>query len=244
MNGLLAGGKCVIVPKEKLLPEMHEDRFFLPGIIHSGKDYLINVYLHDNEEDEPDQFEVNYFTKGLILKAAQHDPSLGDNFWQYLICECETFECENDASGEFAALIEKWPDSIYMTHSELAEWARKKEKVRMSERDNLEVGLYLLGKITDYTYDNSGGVDEVLREICNNLKYEADLFDYSSHQKKEKETQTNDVSKVIEDIKYALFDDKEYDHGFNFETWTGDGESFVLSNDKKKFRVIVREEEC
>ena len=114
----------------------------------------------------------------------------------------------------------------------------------MSERDKLEVGLYLLGKITDYTYDNSGGVDEVLREICNNLKYEADLFDYSSHQKKEKETQTNDVSKVIEDIKYALFDDKEYDHGFNFETWTGDGESFVLSNDKKKFRVIVREEEC
>lgn len=120
------GGEEKIVPNDEIRQEMCEDRYFLPGIIHGG-DYLINIYLNDSmsgEEDDPMQFEINYFTRELILAAHELDPLHGETFEQTLLCRCESFGCRNDGKGGFAELVECWPQSIAMRNSDIVEWAK------------------------------------------------------------------------------------------------------------------------
>lgn len=119
------GGPNKIVPEEKIIKEMFEDRFFLPGIIHGGEDYLIRVYLNDvGYEDEPDEFIVEYLTRDLISRAHKADPSHSQIFNEILLEEVENFTCRNDGSGEFAALVEVWPKAISMTNDDLVRWAK------------------------------------------------------------------------------------------------------------------------
>lgn len=130
MSIFYLGGKNEKVPPEAIMPEMFEDRYFLPGVIHGGEDYLIRVYMNDAHlEDETSadnhQFEVDYITKDLITEARTIDPSLDWEFYQHL-SSAESFGCCNDESGDFVSLIEAWPQSIYMTHSELVKWAEGK----------------------------------------------------------------------------------------------------------------------
>ena len=122
MSIFCIGTGTEIVPDNKILPEMETDVFFKPGKIHGG-DYLINVYL--NTDSDPVSFEVNYFTKALIDEAASADPSLGDDFWQYLLSGSENFGCYNDGSGSFAELIKEWPNAIKMSNSEIVSWAKE-----------------------------------------------------------------------------------------------------------------------
>ena len=130
MSIFYLGGRNEKVPPEAILPEMFEDRYFLPGVIHGGEDYLIRVYLNDAHcEDETSadnhQFEVDYITKDLITEARTIDPSLDWEFYQHLT-SAENFCCCNDESGDFVSIIEAWPKSIYMTRSELVKWAEGK----------------------------------------------------------------------------------------------------------------------
>lgn len=133
------GGEPIKISPKAIVPDMFEDRYFLPGIIHGG-DYLIRVYLNDSHcEDETshdhDQFEVDYITKELILKAASVDPELGQDFYDTLF-EAKNFCCRNDGmSGEFAEIIRSWPESIYMTHSELVNWAKGEYFYRIKDID-------------------------------------------------------------------------------------------------------------
>ena len=119
------GGEGKVVERGELNPEMYQDRYFLPGIIHGCKSYLINIYLNDSRdcEEEADQFEVNYFTKDLIKRAHKLDPFNGDDFTQVLLTECETFACENNGQSGFAELVDAWPKSIMMSNSDLVDWA-------------------------------------------------------------------------------------------------------------------------
>lgn len=51
-------------------------------------------------------------------------------------------------------------------------------------------------------------------------------------------------SQVVEDIKWILFDDRDYDSFAQFETWVGDGHSFIIRDeDGQKYRVTVTREE-
>ncbi len=53
----------------------------------------------------------------------------------------------------------------------------------------------------------------------------------------------DNASKIIEDIKRILFDDKKHDNSFEFETWTGDSNSFIIKDeDGQEYRVIVEKE--
>lgn len=124
------------VPQDKIIPDMFEDRYFLPGIIHGGEDYLIRVYLNDSHgesEGDVDQFDIDYITRDLILKAVKEDPSLDDAFYEALF-EAENFCCPNDgSSGDFAKLIDAWPESIYMTRANLVNWADGTYKFYVSD---------------------------------------------------------------------------------------------------------------
>lgn len=51
-------------------------------------------------------------------------------------------------------------------------------------------------------------------------------------------------SQIVEDVKWVLFDDREFDTSFKFQTWTGNGNSFVVRNgDGQEYRVTVTKEE-
>ena len=60
----------------------------------------------------------------------------------------------------------------------------------------------------------------------------------------EKESFIDYSSQIIEDIKWTLFDDREFKPSFKFETWVGDSHSFVIKdNDGQKYRVTLTREE-
>ena len=48
------------------------------------------------------------------------------------------------------------------------------------------------------------------------------------------------TSQIIEDIKYILFDDRNFESSFKFITWIGNGNSFVVrDDDDREYRVVV-----
>ena len=100
------GGKPEKVSPDRLLPEMFEDRYFLPDTIHGDSDYVIRVYLNDAHSESPeykdhDQFEAEYIDKDLILKAYRNDPTCGTVFSDILAEELESFGIPNDGGHDF-----------------------------------------------------------------------------------------------------------------------------------------------
>lgn len=60
----------------------------------------------------------------------------------------------------------------------------------------------------------------------------------------EKESSIDYSSQIIEDIKWTLFDDREFKPSFKFETWIGDGHGFIIKDDDgQEYRVMVTREE-
>ena len=54
----------------------------------------------------------------------------------------------------------------------------------------------------------------------------------------------DNTSQIVEDIKYVLFDDRNFDTLFDFETWVGDGQSFIVKDkDEQEYRITVTREE-
>lgn len=54
----------------------------------------------------------------------------------------------------------------------------------------------------------------------------------------------NNTSQIIEDIKWTLFDDRNFETSFKFETWVGDGHSFIVKDsDGQEYRVTLTREE-
>ena len=123
---LWLGGPKKVVPSQDMCSEMYEDRIFLPGVIHGG-DYLVWVYLNDACEDG-DEFIVAYLTKELILEAHKEDPEDDELFYEYLLEGAETFSCRNDGSGDFAAIVEAWPETVEMSNEDLVDWAKGKHR--------------------------------------------------------------------------------------------------------------------
>lgn len=53
----------------------------------------------------------------------------------------------------------------------------------------------------------------------------------------------DNTSQVVEDIKWTLFDDRNFETSFSFETWAGDGNSFIVKDDDgQEYRVTVMKE--
>lgn len=51
-------------------------------------------------------------------------------------------------------------------------------------------------------------------------------------------------SQIVEDIKWILFDDREFKSSFKFEAWMGDSNSFIVKDDDgQEYRVRVTREE-
>lgn len=123
MSIFYLGGAPVMVPREAILPEMYEDRIFLPGTIHGG-DYLIRVYLNDSVgDDEPEEMIIEYLTREDILESLRRDPNTDDKFYEELLSRAESFACYNTASDDFATVIQNWPSAVKMSNSELVSWA-------------------------------------------------------------------------------------------------------------------------
>ena len=51
-------------------------------------------------------------------------------------------------------------------------------------------------------------------------------------------------SQIVEDIKWILFDDRKFDAQFEFQTWVGNGNSFVVQDSEgQQYRITVTREE-
>lgn len=58
-----------------------------------------------------------------------------------------------------------------------------------------------------------------------------------------KDNVKDNTSQVVEDIKWALFNDRNFETTFNFETWAGDGNSFIVKdNDGQEYCITVTKE--
>ena len=54
----------------------------------------------------------------------------------------------------------------------------------------------------------------------------------------------DNTNQIVEDIKWTLFDDRNFETSFNFETWAGNGNSFIVKdNDGQEYRITVTKEE-
>ena len=122
------GGKPEKVSPDRLLPEMFEDRYFLPDTIHGDSDYVIRVYLNDAHSESPeykdhDQFEAEYIDRDLILKAYRNDPTCGTVFSDILAEGLESFGIPNDGGHDFNEIFNTWNESVPLTNRELVAWA-------------------------------------------------------------------------------------------------------------------------
>lgn len=58
------------------------------------------------------------------------------------------------------------------------------------------------------------------------------------------DNKNDNTSQVAEDIKWTLFDDRNFETSFSFETWVGNGNSFIVKdNDGQEYRITVTREE-
>lgn len=54
----------------------------------------------------------------------------------------------------------------------------------------------------------------------------------------------DNTSKIVEDVVYALFGTKDFDPLYAFETWVGNGQSFIIKDaDEQEYRITVTREE-
>ena len=54
----------------------------------------------------------------------------------------------------------------------------------------------------------------------------------------------DNTNQIVEDIKWTLFDDRNFETSFNFETWAGNWNSFIVKdNDGQEYRITVTKEE-
>jgi len=64
--------------------------------------------------------------------------------------------------------------------------------------------------------------------------------------------ETDRCSQIIENIKWFLYDDEDivdfpknefdFNHGTTFVTWVGDGHSFIISDGKDEYRIMISKE--
>lgn len=66
----------------------------------------------------------------------------------------------------------------------------------MNEREKLELGIYIMEKVTDYSYEDFDNIDEALNEILNNLKYELEMLDYREKRKKEEALGDREINRM------------------------------------------------
>lgn len=135
---------CVGGPEGVILPfdEMNtteEDRYFLPGVIHGGENYLIQVYAWNNDgTPEGERIGARYLYAQDIIDWAKEstmdDGSLDkDVFSECINEESEEFVVENDGSGDFVSLNEEWNKALPLSYEEVVSWAEKQiEKERIA----------------------------------------------------------------------------------------------------------------
>lgn len=116
-----------IVPPEKLEKEMYTNRYFTPGIIHGGDNFLIRVHLNNNGTGQSDQFIVEYISKDLIIRADREDPSHQKKFDKIIEEGLVSFASTN-GTGEFLSLFEMWPEAVKMNRCDLVAWAKRKKR--------------------------------------------------------------------------------------------------------------------
>lgn len=143
---------CVGGPKDIIVPlcdinTTEEDRYFLPGTIHGGEDYIIQVYGYNVGDGSPEgeRIEAKYLYAVALLawakEATKEDGSLDMDMFEELLCEnSEGFIIDNDGSGDFFTLNNLWDEARAWSYQDIISWAQlqvnkeRGESARHSEK--------------------------------------------------------------------------------------------------------------
>ena len=95
-------------------------------------------------------------------------------------------------------------------------------------------------------YDNGGNVFKSYSSgIHDSVKEYKKYIDYYKEKLMEESSPIKDdnASQIAEDIKWVLFDDRNFDLSLKFHSWTGNGNFFIVKDDDgNEYRVIVNKE--
>lgn len=134
----IGGPEGIILPLEKM-NTTEEDRYFLPGVIHGGENYMIQVYAWNNDgTPEGERIGAKYLFVEDILEwakeATMEDGSFNSDIFEECINEgAEEFVIENDGTGDFVSLNEKWGEAKSWDYARVISWAESQlEKLRDS----------------------------------------------------------------------------------------------------------------
>lgn len=134
----LGGPQGVIVPI-KDIKATEEDRYFMPGIIHGGESYIIQVYgWSTGPRPEDERIAARYlFIDDILAWAKESSDSAGildhDVFEELINEKSEEFVVENDGSGEFVTLNNTWHQAIVLSYEEIVSWAQKQADKDLSK---------------------------------------------------------------------------------------------------------------
>lgn len=126
----VGGPEGIIVPTAQI-NTAEEDRYFLPGIIHGGEDYIIQVWGWNAGSDEQgERIGAKYLFATDILdwakEATGENGCLNEEIFAELINErAEEFVVENDGTGDFVTLNSVWDKALPWNYAEVIAWAEE-----------------------------------------------------------------------------------------------------------------------
>lgn len=140
------GGPSGIIVAESDLKMTEDDRYFMPGIIHGGEDYIIQAYYWSNNEGPAgDRIGARYLSATEILdwakEASAASGALDKSKFTNLINErSEEFIILNDGTGDFVTLNEWWAQALPLSHEEVISWAQRQLGREASGRADETIG--------------------------------------------------------------------------------------------------------
>lgn len=136
----VGGPEGIIVPTADI-NTTEEERYFPPGIIHGGGDYIIQVYgWNAGSGPKDERIGVRYLFARDVLEwsaeAAKPTGSFDKEMFEELINEkSEEFVVDNDGSGDFFTLNSLWDKAFPWSFPEVISWAQQKMSKSLSEDD-------------------------------------------------------------------------------------------------------------
>lgn len=131
MSIFCVGGPEGIIVSNDELRTTEEDRYFLPGIIHGGESYIVQVWGWNNEgTPEGERIGVKYLFASDILtwaeRATSSDGTFSSEIFEDFLNEnAEEFVVMNDGTGDFVTLNEEWNQALSWDYKDVISWAQK-----------------------------------------------------------------------------------------------------------------------
>lgn len=147
----IGGHQGIIVEAADLKPIEDDDRYFMPGIIHGGEDYIIQAYYWSNDEGPAgDRIGARYLYASDILDWANEASTVSgsldeERFTELINAKSEEFVVLNNGTGDFVSLNDCWAQARPLSYQEIISWAER-QVGREAPEGRVEPGVNVLAQ--------------------------------------------------------------------------------------------------